>query len=275
MASVNSALNLVFDILLLEFLGLPPFWEVAVISVLFGLGALYVFKKISNQKGIRAAKDKVVAYLLQVILFKDEPRVVLRAQGRILRYNLAYVGHNLVPMLVLVVPFVVVATNLEPRYHFSPAKVGQSIRLTLELRDRVDVGDVEVGLEVPEGVTVETPPVRTPELRTIDWRLRPERNGIYELRIRVGEDVQAKRLVVGEPVKMLAPKREGTNAFYVFTNPGEPPLPRSSPIRRIEIPYEMNGTIPVLGIDMWWVVVFLLVSVGFGFAIKGALGVEI
>jgi len=275
METVNRILNFVFDLLLLEFLGLPPFWELAVLSVLFALGALLVFKRLSNQKGIRAAKDKVMAYLLQVILYQDDVRTVLRAQGKVLRYNFVYLGHNLVPMVFLILPFILVVMNLDPRFRFDPAKAGDPTYLTVTLREGVDVAALDVTLEAPEGIRVESPGVRVPEKRTVDWRLRPERDGQYTLTIRAGDDVQTKRLVVGERVKMLAPKREGGSLLYQMANPGEPPIPKASPIEEIHLSYARTQTIPVLGIDMHWIFVFLLVSLAFGFAIKGTLGVEI
>jgi hypothetical protein len=275
MATVNKALNFVFDVLLLDFLGLGPFWQLAVISILFAVGALLVFKKLSNQKGIRAAKDKVTAHLLQVILFQDDVRTVLRAQGKILRYNFVYLGHNMVPMVFLVLPFILVVMNLDPRFRFDPARAGEPTYVTVTMREGVDLEGLEFALDAPAGIRVETPPVRATALRTVDWRLRPERDGIYSLTVRAGDDVQTKRLVVGERVKMLAPKREGGGFLYQLANPGEPPIPKSSPIEEIRLSYPRTQTIPVLGIDMHWLVVFLIVSLGFGFAIKGALGVEI
>jgi len=43
----------------------------------------------------------------------------------------------------------------------------------------------------------------------------------------------------------------------------------------IAIDYDRSQTIPLLGIDMHYLVVFLIVSLAFGFAIKGVLKVEI
>jgi len=135
METVNRVLNFVFDLLLLEFLGLPPFWGLASLSALFAVGALLVFKRLSNQKGIRAAKDKVMAYLLQVILFQDDVRTVLRAQGKVLRYNFVYLGHNLVPMVFLVLPFILVVMNLDPRFRFDPVRTGEPTYVSVTLRE--------------------------------------------------------------------------------------------------------------------------------------------
>ena len=75
---------------------------------------------------------------------------------------------------------------------------------------------------------------------------------------------------------MLAPKREGgANFLFKLANPGEPLLPGDSAVSMIEVSYARNQTVPVLGIDMHWILVFLLVSLAFGFGIKGFLGVEI
>ncbi len=274
MQAINGALNFVFDLLLLAFLGLPPLVELSVISVIFAVIALLVFKKISNQKGIRAAKDKIIAHLLEVLLYQENMRVVLLAQVKILRYNLAYLGHNSVPMMVLVLPFVFVVMNLDPRYRYDPVEPGETATITATLREGVSFDDLDANLEVPDGVDVGIGPVRAPKIRTVDWTVRADEAGVYPLRVVVDGEAVEKRLVVGERVKMLAPKRE-SRPLWLLANPGEPPIPASSPVEIIAIDYERSQTIPVLGIDMHYLVVFLIVSLVFGFAIKGVLGVEI
>lgn len=275
MQAINGAFNFVFDILLLEFLGLPKFWGLAFLSILFGLVALLAFKKISNQKAIRAAKDRIWGHLMEIILYKDDVRVVATAQFKVMRYNLAYLGHNSIPMIALVIPFVFVVMNLDPRLRYSPIDPGQEAIVTATLRENVSFDGLDVALDAPDGVAVEAGPVRAADARTVDWRVRADDAGIYELSLRVNDATETKRLVVGESVKMLAPKREGGNPFLELANPGEPVLAGTSPFEKIAVNYARGQTIPVFGIDMHWVLVFLLVSLAFGFAIKGALGVEI
>ena len=272
MQAINGALNVLLDLLMLEFLGVPKFWGLVFVSILFGLVALLAFKKISNQTAIRAAKDKIMAHLLEIILYKDDVRVVAGAQLKVMRFNLAYLGHNSVPMIVLVIPFLLVGTNLEPRFSFAPIEPGHDAVVTATLQEGVSL---DVTLEAPEGVEVEVGPVRAPAIRTVDWRVRADEAGIYELTLRAGDKTETKRLVVGESVKMLAPKREGGNLFLQFANPGESVLSGSSPFERIAVSYPGGQLVNFLGIDMHWVIVFLIVSLVFGFAIKGALGVEI
>lgn len=275
MQAINGAFNFLFDILLLEFLGLPKFWGLAFLSILFGLVALIVFKKISNQKAIRAAKDRIMGHLMEIILYKDDVRVVATAQLKVMRYNLAYLGHNSVPMIALVIPFVFVVMNLDPRLRYSPIDPGREAIVTATLRENVSFDGLDIALSAPEGVDVEAGPVRAPKTRTVDWRVRADEAGIYELSLRANDTTETKRLVVGESVKMLAPKREGGNPFLELANPGESLLAGSSPFEKIAVSYARGQTIPIFGIDMHWVLVFLLVSLAFGFAIKGALGVEI
>ena len=55
------------------------------VSLLTALLMLFVFQLTSNQAGIRRAKDRIKAHLLELRLFKDNMRVTLWAQGGILR----------------------------------------------------------------------------------------------------------------------------------------------------------------------------------------------
>ena len=59
MNAINRASTKFFDVLLTPFEALGVEWTLILVSGIFGVLALFIFKHISSQKGIAAAKDKI------------------------------------------------------------------------------------------------------------------------------------------------------------------------------------------------------------------------
>ena len=59
---------------------LPPSGPLVIISLLGGVGMLWVFKRTFNPERIKRVKRQVQAHLLEMRLFRDEPGVAWQAQ---------------------------------------------------------------------------------------------------------------------------------------------------------------------------------------------------
>ena len=104
MNSFNAISSAVFDVVLAPFGHGPAWFDLVFWSVLCGVIALVVYKYISNQDAIARIKDRIKVNLLDIRLFRHDPLVVLAATGRVFGANFIYIGHNLLPMVVLMVP---------------------------------------------------------------------------------------------------------------------------------------------------------------------------
>src|SRR5947209_14740669 len=150
-------------------------WTLIPISLLAGVGMLWVFARTSNQKAIRAAKRKVQAHLYELRLFTDEPALVWQAQKALLWANLRYIGLMLVPAVLLTIPMGILFVHLEAFYGMSPLPVGREAIVTMKLTYPLVASETAPTLEAPAGIIVETPAVRVMGEREVSWRVRPER----------------------------------------------------------------------------------------------------
>ena len=90
----------------------------------------------------------------------------------------------------------------------------------------------------------------------------------------VGNDSVNKGVAVGGRLEGVSSMRTGEHWLTSLLYPGEAPISNQSPIKSIEIRYpELD--ILILGMSVNWLVVFLLLSLGVGYAFKGVLGVQI
>lgn len=266
---MSSAL---FDRLMAPFGHGPAWFDLVLWPVLGGVMALAVYKRLSNQKGIERTKNRIASHLYEIRLFGHDPVVVLASTGKIFFQNTIYLGHNLIPMAVLLVPMLAVLAQLEANYAFDPAPVGSVDLLRLQLDPNAEVAPRDVRLELPEGVVLDAPPVRTPD-GEIFWRLRAESPGDHVLRIGIGSETLTKTWAVGGDHRKIPVKR--TKSWEAFLYPGEPALSRSSAAHTISLSYP-ERELPVLPSgEMGILATFFGLSLAAGFALKGRFGVTL
>ena len=269
---INSVLTPIFDVICWPFRALAPIWALAVISFASGIFLVWLFGKTSDQDRVRAVRDRIRGNLIGVRLFQHDIGVVLRLQGKIFGDTFRFMGLALVPLLIMLVPVLLIMTQLQLRFDVRPLEVGEPVLVTALVREASTL-DGTVALEVPDGVTVETPPVKIRSTREIVWRLRVDRPGDHALVVRVGDEVLEKQIVAGggwRPVSYL----RSSHALDTLLYPGEPPIAADHPVEAVEVAYPPQD-LSLLGVGVNWLVGFLLLSMACGFAFKGVLGVEV
>jgi len=113
-----------------------------------------------------------------------------------------------------------------------------------------------------------------PSVNEVDWRLRAEAPGDYALRIAVGGREYEKRLVVGERKGRVSPRRVGSGLWRKLVNPGEPPLPADGALASVSVTYS-GAELPLFGWRIHWIWPWLILSLAFGYALKGPLRVHV
>ena len=274
MTGLNAALRGIFDALLAPFRSLPPLVGLLVVSVVVSILMLLVFKKTSNQARLESVKRQIHACLFELRLFSDDLPAILRAQGEILKHNLRYLGLSLVPMLVMLVPLVLVIAQLQFHYGYRGLRPSEEFLFKVQLKEGRADARPAAALEVPGGVAVLTPPVWIPSERELAWRLRAERTGDYELKLRLDGQEYAKSAQVSEGVRRRSPVRLAPGLLNQLLYPAEDPLPGDSPVSAITVGYAEDD-VPVLGWAVNWLVLFFILSVAFAFALRKRLGVTL
>jgi len=204
MALFNTIVTTLFNVLLAPLGHGRPWFDLFVWPILGGIVALLVIKAVSNQAGITHAKNFIQVHLLEIVLFRDNLRVVLPATAKALGYNLKYVGFNFVPMVVMIVPMTAILVQLVSHYGYAPLEQGSTATLVVELDRKVStLTPADVSLELPPGVTFDAPPVRSAGT-TVAWRLRLDEAGDHELIVNAGGWREAKSIAVGGPARKVS-----------------------------------------------------------------------
>ena len=126
-------------------------------AVPFGILAAAAFRRYTNASKLRATVNQILARIMELTLFVDEPRTVLRAQWALLRENVHLLRHVALPSLIVAAAFALIYPKLETRYNDPNPGI-----LTLPF-----------GSALPANVVAETPPVRVIRTHELSWRIQP------------------------------------------------------------------------------------------------------
>jgi hypothetical protein len=273
MNAFNAVASRLFDVVLAPFGHRQAWFDLLVWPVLAGVVALLVYKRISNQSGIARAKNGIAVHLLEVRLFRDDLVGVLVSTAKALGQNALYLLHNVVPMVVMFIPMMAIVVQLVSHYALAPVPVGSVELLTVRLDPAaVTVKPTDLRLELPDGMALDAPPVRTADGEVV-WRVRAVAEGDHVLEIHAGDQVIEKRVAVGGAPRKVPVMR--TKSWEALLYPAEAGLPAASPLYSITLPYPDRklAFFPSgeSGILIW----FFVASLAAGVLLKGRFGVTL
>jgi hypothetical protein len=277
MATLNALLRPVFDLMLSPVSQVSPLVGLTIISLLTAVVMLIVFKWTSNQGALAAVKRQIHAGLFEIRLFNDDLILILKSQFEVLRHNLTYLRLSMAPMLWMIVPLTLMVAQLQFHYGYSGLQPGAAsiLKVDLSAGDGAPMGRPDATLGVPEGLRVETPALWIPAKRQLVWRIAADTPGAYEVTVVVDGKSEAKSVRVGDGIVRRSPIRVSPSFLDLLLYPAESPLPADSPFQSISVAY------PDRDIDMFgvwgghWLIVFMVLSIAFAFALRNVFGVTI
>jgi hypothetical protein len=267
-------MNVIFDLLLFPFRPFPPVVGLGAVSLATGIVMLLVFRYFSDQRGIKVAKEKIKAHLLEIGLFKDDPALVVGAQWQMFRATLAFMKYSLVPFAVMVLPFIILVLQLNLYFGYRPLRPGESVIVSMRWDNQIPWSERAVGIVAPEGLAIETPALRIPGEREMDWRLRAKREGKFELVFQIPAQSLSKEVLVTDRLARVSPARRRAHLVEMVFAGGEAPLPENVTIEEIEVRYRPMS-FNVFGWHVHWVVLFLVLSMVSAYTLRGLFRVEI
>ncbi len=266
MNTINYVINSVFDLFFSPFSSVDPIYGLCAVSFLTTVIMLPIFKYTSDQEAIRRTKGRIMGHLLEVRLFKDDIRTVLSAQKNMLKYNMIYLKHMLKPLIFVMLPVAVILIQTGLRYEYRPLVPGETaiVKVSLSNPDKLAGNGGSGVLVSPEGLKIETPPLRVNGGKEIYWRIRAEKKGEYDLKFRMLDKEINKRVVVGEKLTRISSKVLKGGLLNSFIYPGEPSLTGDSGVEYFEVIYP-HGSVALFGWKTHWLVLFFILSLAFGF----------
>ena len=163
----------------------------APLSALCGIAAAFVFRRFTSN-GARQTVNRILAHLMELRLFIDEPGLVWNAQRALLRENLRLFKQIAIPSLITVPIIGLVMWQADRVYGRAPLPAGKAVVVTAKIKGN-DLDKVQ--LEAPPGIAVETPGIRVPRSHEVSWQVRPREPFTGVLKV----NTEAERIEVPWP----------------------------------------------------------------------------
>jgi len=241
--------------------GWSPLMRIVVVSTLLGIVMAIVFRFTSNQRKLRRVAELCRADILAIKLFKDDPRVMFRSIGQLLRNTGRRLWYSLPPMFVMLIPFAFLLSHLAVWYEYRPLAEGDTAIVELQLSESAWKRYQEVAPEVPDQLTVETPPLRDLDQKSIFWRIRVNEATPATIHWQIGPDSVDKEVAVASEPQTLSPvsvRLPGPGWWDRLLHPVEQSLGVDSPLRGITIHHQQRD-VPLFGWNVpWWATVLIV-----------------
>ncbi len=230
-----------------------PVWlQIGVTALPLTVVALLVYRLVSDQPGIVRTKNRIKAYLLELWLYKDDPRVLLAAQGRVFWHSLVYLKHALLPVAVLLLPVGLLTAQVESRFAFRTPTADESLLVVATVAPPDDLLQKVATLAAP-GVRVETPPLRVTSAGQVLWRVSGEAAGPHWLDVQVGAAGTTRELLVGAAGHPpLATELFRADDWRSLAHPASPPLPANGAVSVLVDYPRARGSFAGLSSASWW-----------------------
>ena len=268
-STLNAGSNWLTALLLAPVNGLSWPWQMLVLAVPVTALALVVFRYASSQAGIRRAQRLIQAYLLEMRLFRDDLRVVARAQGRVFMLSLRYLLLALPPLAVMLLPMVLVLVQVEARFAHRPLAAGETAMLVVGLDGLRANSAVE--LRLPPGLHAETEALRITSRNEVRWLLRAQSAGKHTVQVSAGGKSITVPVLVATDSATVAPLMFRADDPQILLAPQAPALASGQPFRAVEVVYPRAGA-AFGGLSNACWALFALTMV-LGFALRGRFGV--
>lgn len=210
MDALNGFCNQLFNFLLAPFdklFGIGALITITVVSLVFMPLSMLFFKRFSSQKGIAAAKGKIKGHVIEIRIYQDDLKVVVKAFAKVMYYNAKYLFLNFAPFVPLSIPFVIVAAQLVVRFGFAPIpveerdlamlKAGQGVMIEVAMAPGHEADALELELILPDTLTAVSPLVPNAADGVAYMEVVATSAGAADIELRIGDQTALKRVVTG------------------------------------------------------------------------------
>lgn len=270
---LNELANGVASVFLAPLALLPGWVSATLVAAATGVVMLLAFKATSNQEAVKHVRNNIKANLLALSLFKDNVVVSLRCQGRIVVAAGHLLALSLVPMLAMCVPMVLLLGQLAVWYQARPLHRGEEAVITVHLSATSDEAIPEVRLVPCSAIEPTAGPVRVAKEHMICWNVRAVEAGYHQLQFESDGQTYEKELAIGNGFMRVSLQRPRSHWSDVVLHPRETPFPAESPVQAVEVAYPKR--VSWAAGSNSWVVYWFVASMGFAFALRPVLKVNL
>ncbi|MBI4449134.1 DUF106 domain-containing protein [Candidatus Woesearchaeota archaeon] len=157
----------ILDPVLFPFLLLNPTLAIVLLSFLIALMITTIYKYTTNQTLMKQLKDEITELQQETKTLKDNPSAALEVQKRAMETNMKYMMQSMRATIFTILPMIFIFGWLSSHYAFLPIEPGREFGIVATFES----DGSEIGLRVPDGVTIVGDPVKNVTANKARWGL--------------------------------------------------------------------------------------------------------
>jgi hypothetical protein len=270
---LSHYLDRIFDILVSPF-GNAAAGAVLAVAAVVTVVVLAVFKAATPQKRLVAARDRVLGHIFEMGLYQERLGVLAKIQRDLAWSNLRYVVLVLPALALMIVPVALAMYQLEGRVGRRPFQPGETTLVAATLAADQAAQLERLTLATSPGLVLDAPPVRAADQRTAFWRVRVTTPGRHEVAISSPQGALGSLPVAAEAgLQRVEKERRRESGLAALIGGRQDVLPTESGLTRLAIRVP-DRHVRYLGVELSWLLAFILATLVLGLALKGVFRVE-
>lgn len=264
---LNTIINALFNAMLWPVRELNPWAGMAVVSLFTALALVFIFKLVSNQQKLAAAKKRLISRLLEFAVYKEDIRTSLGAFARALMANALYLRYIMLPLAVCIVPMFFILVQVETRFASRPLRKGETAVIEAQLPEESDAGCSLEKILTSESLEVSAPVV-IPALNQTAWRLTVISENPAYIRLAGSCKTFRKDIATGTGLQPIPDFSPSTGQYWQrLLNPASSSIPEQYGIESVHIIYpRRNLSIGLLNIN--WLIAYIALTLAFGYSFQ-------
>lgn len=251
-----------------------PWPAVVILSLMAASGLLLLFQMSANPVALRRGRDRLVARVLELLLFRHDLGVSLSACGRIAIANLRYLSAFMIPMLVSLVPFWCLFSQMAAWFENRPLRRHEKVILEIELVPQYSVTKTPVVISTSSTLRLLNAGVRVPARNELCLALRAEQAGPGWVEIQIEHQETRCPILISDQLARVSTLAQPAGFWSEFFSPTETPLAPDSHLNRIQIRYPVRQIL-IGDLEVHWTMVVFVLIMGFSFGLSWWFGVRI
>jgi hypothetical protein len=247
---------------------LGPFWGLTLLSLLSGVGMLWVVGKTTPQKLVERARNRMDSAVYEIRLFLDSPKRVAISLGRLISNSLLYIATMLPAFVILAVPLAFMYLSLEARHGLEAIELNEPFVVSVKLADGVD--GRTVSFTPGEGLEITSPPMYAKSEQAVYVRAVMTKPITTDIHVDLGGRAETKRIIADPKAQQMEPDR--ASGIDLFLSYG-PESSLDGDITAISVPHAGKASL-FLGAKSWmlWWLFMMMVS---AFGLRKQMGVTL
>lgn len=270
MGSIADILRLCIEGVLTPFDYLGPFWGLTLLSLLSGVGMLWVVGKTTPQTLVEKSRAKMDSAVYEIRLFLDSPKRVFISLGRLIGHSLLYIAYMLPAFVILAVPLGLMYLSLETRHGMDALPLNTPFVVEVQLESGAD--GRKLSATHTEGLEITAAPLVVESEGRVYLRAEAKTKAAHSIYLAMnGQRAVEKKIITDPDALQMQPQRtKGLDRFYSY-GPEDAP---DAPIAAVSVTHPAKDG-SYLGISMPWWLWWLLLMMISAFGLRKQLGVTL